>query len=91
MPTKRKEQLSNPLFRLRLMLGVGQVEFAYRCGIAVATVRSIEGGRRALTEQSLERIRRSLGATLNRATGQWYLPPPKPVAIEELIAVNEWL
>lgn len=57
---------------------IGQVDFAEKSGLSVATVRSIESGNRGLTQRTLELIRLKLEATLNPVTGQWFRPAVMP-------------
>jgi hypothetical protein len=78
VPATRKNRLNNPLRKLRLILGdgktpLGQIEFADRTGLSVATVRAIEGGRRPFSEQCQKQILAMLSATWNPRKQQWCL------------------
>jgi hypothetical protein len=78
MPAPRPERADNPLLKLRTILGNGekpmhQVEFAQLVNLPVATLRSLEAGRRQLTwDNCLERIGYLLGATFDERDGQWH-------------------
>jgi hypothetical protein len=78
VPATRKNRLNNPLRKLRLILGdgktpLGQIEFASRTGLSVATLRAIEGGRRPFSAQCQKQILAMLSATWNPRKGQWCL------------------
>lgn len=77
MPAPRPERRNNPLRLLRQILGengepMHQEAFAARVGMSVATVRSIEAGRRPLTEDNcLDHIMLNLKAAWNEREGKW--------------------
>jgi transcriptional regulator with XRE-family HTH domain len=65
----------HPLKLLRFILGVSQKELAQQIGISWDTVRSIETGRRELTEERLAQIRIQIGAILGAHKDAWYFDP----------------
>jgi hypothetical protein len=77
MPATRPERRDNPLRILRQILGengkpMHQEEFAVRVGVPVATLRSIEAGRRPMTESNcLKQIFVTLKAAWNEREGKW--------------------
>jgi hypothetical protein len=84
VPATRPNRLENPLRKLRLILGDGQNNpmhqeaFAGWVGIPVATLRSIEAGRRPMTKANcLERILITLGAAWNPQDKNWHVLYPE--------------
>jgi hypothetical protein len=80
VPATRPNRLENPLRKLRLILGDGQNKpmhqeaFAARVGIPVATLRSIEAGRRSMTQDNcLNQILVTLKATWNERDQNWHV------------------
>ncbi len=79
MPATRPNRRDNPLRKLREILGeegqpMHQQEFADRIGVSVATVRSIEAGRRKMTEDNcLNQIFVTLKATWNERDQNWHV------------------
>jgi hypothetical protein len=79
MPATKEQRLYNPLRKLRVVLGelgapLHQEAFAARIGIPVATVRSVESGRRPMTQDNcLGQILLSLQATWNPRDQEWHV------------------
>jgi transcriptional regulator with XRE-family HTH domain len=79
MPATRTNRRNNPLRKLRLILGdeeqpMHQQEFADRIGVSVATVRSVEAGRRKMTQDNcLNQILVTLKATWNEEDQTWHV------------------
>lgn len=79
MPATRPNRRENPLRKLREILGeegqpLHQREFADRIGVSVSTVRSVEAGRRKMTQDNcLNQILVTLKATWNECAQSWHV------------------
>jgi hypothetical protein len=82
MPATRTNRRNNPLRKLRLILGkkdrpLHQEEFADWIGVSVATIRSVEGGRRPMTgDNCLNQIAIVLFAHWGEHDHEWHLLDP---------------
>jgi hypothetical protein len=78
MPATRKNRLKNPLRQLRLILGDGetpldQEHFANRIGVSVATLRSMESGRRPVSDHVWIQIFILLSARWDHRKQGWHV------------------
>jgi transcriptional regulator with XRE-family HTH domain len=72
MDKRTKEKRNGDRLRpLRKVIGASQERFAEIIGISHDTIRSIEAGRRALTDEILEKIAVAVGAKWNDQLAAW--------------------
>jgi transcriptional regulator with XRE-family HTH domain len=77
MPDSAKLQPSSehPLKLLRTITGASQQRFAEAIGFSWSSIRSIEIGRRVLTDERLSQIQMTIGAIWDEPNRQWYFDP----------------
>jgi transcriptional regulator with XRE-family HTH domain len=72
---KVERSSEHPLKLLRTITGASQQGFAEAIGLSWNSIRSIEIGRRALTNERLSQIQSTIGAIWDEPNQQWYFDP----------------